>query len=492
MFTIGSQTRHMSVRTKNSSSPLAGENGGGGLSSSSRSHNNNTSRSALRPYNVSYPGKLTIWNTLIISLCYISSAIFSGVFLIILMVCALAKTCIGAIGKTFNHADNNNSQNATPRLSLSNKEKKLTLDLRYYIQLEGLDLIEHVITTSDGFRIILHRIIDPEEPEEKLDKRYPILLQHGLMQSSAAFCTSGHDSLGLYLFKSGYDVWLGNNRCGFHPRHRLYRYLNIHMWQWGINELGTKDIGAMLDFITDSTKASKVALAAHSQGTTQTFYALCKDSQPDMGNRLSSFSALSPAVYTGSILDRWYFKFIRYLPQHIYHVFFGHHAFIGLMAKFHVIMPEKLYTFFGYLMFNYLLGWDDRLWNPVYKDRQFLFSPTYVSAELMYWWLGKSGFASNGCIFDESAERWFDSDTFPPLGLFVPGRDTLVDPNALVTRLSSYEQFKIMKVFDLPSYSHLDVLWAADVIEKIGKPLNEFIWANVEDKENWNEPSLLH
>ncbi|KAA8910958.1 hypothetical protein TRICI_003969 [Trichomonascus ciferrii] len=262
------------------------------------------------------------------------------------------------------------------------------------------------------------------------------------------------------------------------------------MWRWGIAELGTRDIPAMLAFIQKASGAQKVALVAHSQGTTQTFYALSRDCEPEIGLNLSSFSALSPAVYTGPLLDRWFFRFVRLLPQGVYHFFFGHHSFIGLMSKFHRVVPERVYAFFGYLMFNYLLDWDDRLWNPVYRDRQFLFSPTYVSAELMYWWLGRHGFASNGCVFDESAGQWFDNQMFPPLAIFVPGRDDLVDPNALVTRLSSYEQFKVLRVFDLPTYSHLDVLWATDAIEKVGKPLNEFIWENVEDKHNWSQPIL--
>jgi pimeloyl-ACP methyl ester carboxylesterase len=435
--------------------------------------------SVVWPYNVSYPEKLGVAGVAVVFVCYLTSSFFSAVFLLVLTVCALVSAC-------FRRRD----RAAVSRVTLSEREKKLKLDLRYYVQLEGLELIENIVSTDDGFRIILHRIIDPSEADEARKKRYPVLLQHGLMQSSAAYCTSGHESLGLYLFRAGYDVWLGNNRCGFHPRHRLHSYLSVRMWQWGIGELGTKDVPAMVDFVQKATNAPKVALVAHSQGTTQTFYALSRDCEPEIGLNLSSFSALAPAVYTGPLLDRWFFRFVRCLPQGAYHFFFGHHSFIGLMAKFHRLVPERVYAFFGYLMFNYLLNWDDRLWNPVYRDRQFLFSPTYVSAELMYWWLGRNGFANNGCIFNEGAGQWFDNQMFPPLAIFAPGRDDLVDPNALVTRLSSYEQFKVFRIFDLPTYSHLDVLWATDVVDKVGKPLNEFIWENVDDKHNWSQPLL--
>ncbi|CAN6644832.1 sterol esterase 2 [Trichomonascus vanleenenianus] len=372
---------------------------------------------------------------------------------------------------------------------LNKQEKKLELDLGYYIRLAGLDLERHVISTRDGFNIVLEHIVNPKESGEKRARRYPVLLQHGLMQSSAAYATSGNGSLAAFLFECGFDVWLGNNRCGFSPSHILYSRYNVHMWQWGIREMGSLDIPCMIDFILNQhgSNTHKVALVGHSQGTTQTFYALAKGVAPEMGNKLSSFSALAPAVYTGPLLDRWFLKFVRSLPRPVYHAFFGHHSFIGLMNGFHAIMPKTWYTFFGYIMFNYLLGWDDRLWNRHYRNRQFLFSPVYVSSDLMFWWLGKGGFACHGCIFDESVDQWFDHSTFPPLALFVPGRDNLVSPYPLVNRLKSYERLETpVEVVDIPGYSHLDVLWAHDVIDKVGRPLAKFIWSQVEDKHNWD------
>ena len=44
--------------------------------------------------------------------------------------------------------------------------------------------------------------------------KFPILMIHGLLQSAGAYCTNDNDSLAFYLCKAGYDVWLGNNRCG--------------------------------------------------------------------------------------------------------------------------------------------------------------------------------------------------------------------------------------------------------------------------------------
>ena len=168
---------------------------------------------------------------------------------------------------------------ATQR-DLSDEEKKVVFDLRYYIRLAGLDMMEHIITTEDGFNIVLQHIFDPRESQDDRSRRYPVLMQHGLLQSSAAFCTSGNDqSLAIFLFKEGYDVWLGNNRWGFNPSHKIYSRFDIRMWQWGIKEMGSKDVYAMIDFIltrvSSTSQAKKVAYIGHSQGTSLSV--LCLD-----------------------------------------------------------------------------------------------------------------------------------------------------------------------------------------------------------------------
>lgn len=416
-------------------------------------------------------GKLSTWSKVKVVLCYISSAVITTIFLTILMICALFK----------HFTTSSTGDKKVDTSKLAGAERKLVVDLQYYLRLSGLDLVEYIITTADGFNLVLHHVVDSNETESLRSKRYPVLLVHGLMQSSAAFCTSGDNSIALTLFRDGYDVWLGNNRCGFKPSHQIYNKYSVHMWQWSIHQMATLDLPCMIDFVCQSTKRSKIALVAHSQGTAQTFLALSKFGAPELADKLSSFTALSPAVYSGPLLrQKWFLRCIGPMSRHTYHITFGHHSFIGLMGMMHQVMPERLYTYFGYVMFNYLLGWNDALWNNNYRNRQFIFSPVYVSAELMYWWLGPTGFAASGCIFDQNDDKWFDNSRLPKLAIFAPGRDNLCNAEALVNRLRSYEELddEKLKVYDLHSYSHLDVLWAADVWEQVGKPLSEFIGAS--------------
>lgn len=83
--------------------------------------------------------------------------------------------------------------------------------------------------------------------------RYPVLLIHGFLQSSGAFCANYDSSLAFYLCKSGYDVWLGNNRCGFHPRHQLLKTTDPRMWSWNIRQIGVMDLPAFVSRVLSET-----------------------------------------------------------------------------------------------------------------------------------------------------------------------------------------------------------------------------------------------
>ena len=76
----------------------------------------------------------------------------------------------------------------------------------------GVTHEEHVVTTPDGYLLMLHRIL-PKEYRGNL-KRPVVLLQHGLCTNSEFFMvtTNANRCLPLVLLEKGYDVWLGNNR----------------------------------------------------------------------------------------------------------------------------------------------------------------------------------------------------------------------------------------------------------------------------------------
>ena len=425
-------------------------------------------------------------------------------------------------------------------------------DAAYYARRVGLDLEEFDVQTEDGFIIQLWHVYNPQEhkparPELRQaksaavfregliedgrkkgasssqypdgEKKYPVLLMHGLLQSAGAYCSNDDDSLAFFLAKSGYDVWLGNNRCGFEPKHNLLKYGDPRMWAWNIRQMGVMDLPALISRVLEETGFPKLGLICHSQGTTQTFVALAKEQRPDIGGRISVFCALAPAVYAGPLISKIYFKIMRVITPSMFRLLFGIHAFIPLMAKAHQLMPARLYSKLGYRVFSFLFNWSDERWELDLRDRMFQFAPTFVSAESMRWWLGRECFAKQKCILSTRAEgrledeedeeeddyfnlkpnartvaelschctghhhkehgryAWYDKRA-PPFAFWIAGNDDLVDGRRLLRRFERGREPHVNLVHSkiIEGYEHLDVIWSMDSIDKVGKEVREVIW----------------
>ena len=71
-------------------------------------------------------------------------------------------------------------------------------------------------------------------------------------------------------------------------------------WDHSFHELGTLDLPAMIDYITDKTAIAKLTYIGHSQGTTQLFAAMTI--MPDyFASKLNGFIALAPVVRQTSV-----------------------------------------------------------------------------------------------------------------------------------------------------------------------------------------------
>ena len=397
----------------------------------------------------------------------------------------------------------------------------LVPDVAHYARRVGLDVEKFKVQTEDGFIIDLWHVYDPSEhtprPPESLKHRgpgllfdettseerdviqqamfaerradgkkpkLPVLLVHGLLQSAGAYCVNDDDSLAFYLCKSGYDVWLGNNRAGFQPRHAVLKPSDPRMWCWNIRQMGVFDLPALTSRVLRETRFARLGLVCHSQGTTEALVALAKEQRPDFGQALTVFCALAPAAYAGRLVENVYFKFMRIISPGLFRIMFGIHSFIPLMMQVHPMMPGRAYGWMGYRVFSFLFDWSDIRWDRGLRDRMFQFAPVYVSAESMRWWLGREGFARHKCILSTKEEwsaeereeeeelsseaatgqppngsrpslngsapshrrrppgstAWYD-ERVPPFALWVCGRDDLVDGRRLLKRFLPHPVF---------------------------------------------------
>lgn len=430
--------------------------------------------------------------------------------------------------------DRSNAPSPSPKPSFEPLEggpDPLICNARYYARRVGLEMEKLEVQTEDGFIIDLWHVIDPSEqrsvPEKSKNwqesrlttdsnrkrdqessgkRRYPVLLIHGLLQSAGAYCCNDDDSLAFYLHKAGYDVWLGNNRCGFNPKHSLLVASDPRMWAWNIRQMGVMDLPAFVSRVLSETGFSKLGLVAHSQGTTQTFVAFAKEQVPELGEKISVFCALAPAVYAGPLIEKMYFKFMKVISPAMFRIFFGIHTFIPLMMIMHSILPGSLYGWMGYLVFGFLFNWSDRRWDRGLRNRFFQFAPVHVSAESMRWWLGRECFAKHKCVLSTGEEHlkrekaseeeeksipgksgtksWYDKRV-PPFAIWVAGSDDLVDGRRLLQRFQEGEEPHVKLVHSkiIEEYEHLDVLWAIDSIEQVGNEVKQVIWQTISDAD---------
>ncbi|VUC34907.1 unnamed protein product, partial [Clonostachys rosea] len=353
-------------------------------------------------------------------------------------------------------------------------------------------------------------------------------------------CCNDDASLAFWLCKSGYDVWLGNNRCGFTPRHVLLRYADPRMWCWNIRQMGVFDLPALASRVLSETGFAKLGLVCHSQGTTQTFVALAKEQRPELGAKLTVFCALAPAVYAGPLIGKMYFKFMRVISPALFRLMFGIHAFIPFMMRMHAVLDPRLYGWLGYKVFSFLFDWTDTRWDRGLRDRMFQFAPVYVSAESMRWWLGRECFAQHKCILatkevvkeedrmDEEYEKccsdndtpggthgrrsapspvgsspsqspersssgtgaWYDEQA-PPFAFWVCGQDDLVDGQRLLRRFERGREPFVEVVHSkiIPEYEHLDVIWAMDAPDQVFKEVREVLWKTCEYRDICRVPT---
>ncbi|KAL7934436.1 Alpha/Beta hydrolase protein [Trichoderma chlorosporum] len=430
-------------------------------------------------------------------------------------------------------------------------------DVGYYARRVGLDVESFKVETEDGFIIDLWHVYDPkeyapldeasrekrgptvfEEPAQRRGnsnkkQKFPVLLMHGLLQSSGAYCCNDDQSLAFWLCKSGFDVWLGNNRCGFKPKHVLLEYGDPRMWCWNIRQMGVFDLPALISRVLHETGFEKIGLICHSQGTTQTLVALAKEQRPDLGEKLTVFCALAPAAYAGPLIGKMYFKFMRIISPGMFRLMFGIHAFIPLMMQMHALLDPRLYGWLGYKVFSFLFDWTDERWDRGLRDRMFQFAPVYVSAESMRWWLGRECFAKHKCILatrdvlrdeesqDESGSNeddesesndekdhagdgirntkrrrhvkgstaWYNHQV-PLFALWVCGDDHLVDGQRLLKRFRTGREphVKVVHSKVIPEYQHLDVIWAMDAPDQVFREIREVLWKTCDVRDVCRTP----
>ena len=106
------------------------------------------------------------------------------------------------------------------------------------------------------------------------------------------------------MVQKGYEIWLNNSRGVPHSNEheRDGEWSLRERWSFSWADMGYYDLPASIDHILKVTKAPKLTVAAHSQGTSQMWYALAHR-HDFMAERVNRFVALAsctiPTPYPG-------------------------------------------------------------------------------------------------------------------------------------------------------------------------------------------------
>ncbi|XP_011866796.1 PREDICTED: lipase 3-like [Vollenhovia emeryi] len=189
----------------------------------------------------------------------------------------------------------------TPNVVRVRKPEKIVTQANYVTTLDFIGLVErygypaeeHYVTTEDGYNLVIHRISGSPLSNNQQRKKV-IFLQHGLLGSSDSWVSIGAGKdLAFLLADQGYDVWVGNVRGNSYCRsHVKLSPQNKDFWQFSYDEIGTKDLPVMIDYVLSNTKQKTLRYVGHSMGTTTLFILL--STKPEYNVKIKLGILLAP------------------------------------------------------------------------------------------------------------------------------------------------------------------------------------------------------
>lgn len=184
------------------------------------------------------------------------------------------------------------------------KDGDVGVPIRTLVEEKGYPFEEYTCETKDGYLLAMHRIPHGKDAGPTSNGRPPLLLKHGVLDSSYTWVANGpNQSLGFLAADAGYDVWMGNNRGNsFSEKHVRVHPSTATFWDFSFHEMGKFDLPAEITCILRYTNAKpeqKVAIVAHSQGTSQTLAALSLDDDEELAKKISTVVLLAPVAFLG-------------------------------------------------------------------------------------------------------------------------------------------------------------------------------------------------
>ncbi|KAF2074882.1 hypothetical protein CYY_003801 [Polysphondylium violaceum] len=354
----------------------------------------------------------------------------------------------------------------------------------------GYPIEEHFATTHDGYILRLFRIpYGINGNGSSTTTRRPVLLQHGLLDSSITWIINlPSQSLAYILADQGYDVWMGNNRGNvYSTNHTTLSVKSKEFWQFSYDEMGIYDLPTMIDYIIKETGFTQVPYVGHSEGTMQAWIAYLKDQ--DFSSKVPLFMALGPVGNVTHITNNALRALAELKIDDLFKIF-GFNRFLP--------SPELLrFLFIDFCtecdiccadVVEWICGPHKGAFNNTRMPLVSGHEPGGTSIKnIQHFAQGVSkkqfqmfdyGLVGNILKYDSDHPPIYDLSKFPTnvkVALFSGTLDELADPVDVQQLFSTLPKESIINWSIIHNYAHLDYVWALDANQLIYPQIIEYL-----------------
>ncbi|XP_058262595.1 gastric triacylglycerol lipase [Hemibagrus wyckioides] len=369
-------------------------------------------------------------------------------------------------------------------------DPEINMNISEIIRHWGYPAEEFEVVTEDGYILSVNRIPHGIQSKFQQEPKPVVFLQHGLLAAGSNWVTNlPNTSLGFLLADAGFDVWIGNSRGNTWSRkHVKFTPGQKEYWQFSHDEMAKKDLPAVINFITKTTRQEQIFYVGHSQGTTIAFMAF--STMPELASKIKMFFALAPVAtvaFTESPMGK-----LSILPEFVIWKLFGNKDFLpqSTLIKFFATQfcSKKPISVLCGNIFFLLCGFDERNLNmtrtPVYTthcpagtsvQNMVHWAQAIKSKKLMAYDYGKAG---NMAHYNQSTPPlYYVRDMKVPTALWSGGHDTLADPKDMALLLTQIPNLVFHR--NIQHWEHLDFIWGLDAPQEMYEPMIKLMRQNV-------------
>lgn len=417
-----------------------------------------------------------------------------------------------------------------PRLfqGFHNEDIKETADPIFYahttpqlIRFHGFECEEHVVLTTDGYYLVLHRILAGSNTNTSLNgkngsknhgiksikdtKDHPLppspqisnssvtllseeapgplptlnkpalLVIHGAMMSSEIWVCQPKKSKNLVfnLVEHGFDIWLANRRgTKYSQKHVTWKPYEARFWDYSLDETIVHDVPATVDYVLGVTQQKRISLLGFSQGSAEIMGATAINRR--LAPRINCVVAISAAAIPPIPRNTLIRSMVQWYPE-LGFLIFGRKAMLSSVTFWQGVLSPRAMAWLMDVTMRLLFGWTNA--NIRSKDKPVLYRHLYDTAsvkQIAHWFQ-----IMRSCRFqlfdDQAASGNRIVPSFPlhnpnmPKLLIMGGRDCLVEVEGLLPLLRKAQLLKVEE------YEHMDPIWATDADRKVFPAIIDFL-----------------